>query len=699
MPQVEAGVPYPLGATPDGGGVNFALFSAHAEKVELCLFDESGILETARVALPEFTNEIWHGYIPGLRPGQLYGYRVHGPYKPEAGHRFNPNKLLLDPYAKALHGRISWNDAHYGYRAGAEDADLSFDARDSAPFMPKCVVLESGARRRHSFPWPRERRPSTPWPESVIYEAHVKGMTIAHPRVPKGARGTFAGLSHPAVIDHLVKLGVTAIELLPVQNFVDDRFLQEKGLTNYWGYNTISFFAPSWKYLQAGGDIQQFKLMVHRLHQAGIEVILDVVYNHTGEGNHLGPTLSFRGIDNASYYMLADDPRFYFDATGCGNTVNQSHPRVLQMILDSLRYWVEECHVDGFRFDLAAALGRESKSFEPSAGFFDAIGQDPVLSRVKLIAEPWDIGAFGYQLGNFPPGWAEWNARFRDDMRSFWKGDEGFLPAVASAMLGSASIFDKQGRRPWASVNFISAHDGFTLADLYAYNEKRNAANGEDNRDGHNDNRSWNCGVEGSSADPVIRDLRARMRRGLMAAMMFSQGIPMTLMGDEMGRSQNGNNNAYCQDNAISWVDWQNLEEEEAFLFFTAGLIRLRHRLPLLRQPIFLHGERALADGTKNVTWLRPDGTEMRSEDWTNGFSRSLGLMLAKAGKPPLLILLNAYHEDLQYKTPRPRVVLEWKLLADSARGLIEPDEPGIGHGAVVTLPGRSVLLYEARIT
>jgi glycogen operon protein len=483
-----------------------------------------------------------------------------------------------------------------------------------------------------------------------------------------------------------------------VQSFVDDRFLEKNGLTNYWGYNTIGFFAPSWKYLPEGGDIHPFKLMVHRLHEAGIEVILDVVYNHTGEGNHLGPTLSFRGIDNASYYMLGEDPRFYFDTTGCGNTVNQQHPRVLQMILDSLRYWVEECHVDGFRFDLATSLGRERNGFEPGAGFFDAIAQDPLLSRVKLIAEPWDVGDFGFQLGNFPPGWAEWNGHFRDDLRSFWKGDEEFLPALASSMLGSAGLFDKQGRRPWSSVNFVTAHDGFTLADLYAYNDKHNEVNGEDNRDGHDDNRSWNCGVEGPTDDPAINVLRAQMRRGLMAAMLLSQGTPMVLMGDEIGRSQQGNNNAYCQDNELSWMDWRTIgEDDEAFFAFTSGLIALRQRLPLLRQHEFLHGEPVLRDGTRNVTWLRPDGKEMMEEDWSNGFSRSIGLMLAREDVPPLLILLNAYHEDLQYRTPRPQVVLEWRLLADSARGLIEPDEPPVGHGAVVTLPGRSVLLFEAR--
>jgi isoamylase len=695
---VEAGQPFPLGAGHDGSGANFALFSAHATKVELCLFDESGRAEVSRVTLPEFTNEIWHGYIPGLRAGQLYGYRVHGPYAPKEGHRFNPNKLLLDPYAKAYNGNVVWNDAHYAYQVGSPDEDLSFDTRDSAPYMPKCIVVEPASRRRYSFPWRREMRPRTRWADTIIYEAHVKGMTMRHPVIPEKARGTYAGLAHPAVIEYLINLGVTAIELLPVHAYIDDRFLQERGLSNYWGYNSIGFFAPSGKYLGAGSDISQFKLMVHRLHEAGIEVILDVVYNHTAEGSHLGPTLSFRGIDNASYYMLADDPRYYFDSTGCGNTINTRHPRVLQMIMDSLRYWVEECHVDGFRFDLATSLGRERRDFQPDSSFLDAISQDPVLAQVKLIAEPWDIGENGFQLGTFPPGWGEWNGRFRDDVRSFWKGDSGFLPGHASAMLGSSSIFDRRGRRPWSSINFITAHDGFTLADLYAYNDKHNEANGEGNRDGNNDNRSWNCGVEGPTDNPDILKLRKRMRRGAMAVLILSQGTPMLLMGDEVGRSQAGNNNAYCQDNELSWLDWRRVsDEEEEFFQFTAGLIRLRRRYPLLACPRFLHGGRAMPDGTKDVTWLRPDANEMQQDDWTNGFSRSIALMLAKSGTSPLLIMLNAYHEDLEYRTPKPRAVLNWRLLADSARGVIEPSELPVKAGGLLTLPARGVLLFEGR--
>jgi len=699
--RVSEGLPYPLGATHDGAGVNFALFSANATQVELCLFDTSGEVEEARIALPEYTNEIWHGYVRGVRPGQLYGFRVHGPYAPESGHRFNANKLLLDPYAKALSGRLKWSNAHYGYKVGDDKkADLSFDTQDSAPFMPKCVVVEPTARRRFSFPWRRETRPQVDWANTVIYEAHVRGMTMLHPLVPETARGTFAGLAHPAVIEHLVKLGVTAIELLPVQSSVDDRFLVEKGLNNYWGYNTIGFFALRESYLQPGGNLDEFKLMVHKLHQAGIEVILDVVYNHTAEGNHLGPTLSFRGIDNASYYMLADDPRYYFDTTGCGNTVNQRHPRVLQMILDSLRYWVQECHVDGFRFDLATSLGRELRGFEPNATFLDAIGQDPTLAKVKLIAEPWDVGDHGFQLGNFPPGWAEWNGQYRDNLRSFWRGDEGYLPAVASAMLGSAGLFDKQGRRPWSSINFVTAHDGFTLADLYAYNDKHNWANGENNEDGHDDNRSWNCGVEGPTDDPDILNLRAQMRRGILTALFLSQGAPMMLMGDEVGRSQQGNNNAYCQDNELSWLDWSAIDpRDQAFLDYASGLIGLRKSRALLRHAVFLHGEPALADGTKDVTWLRPDGAEMDEDDWTNGFSRSIGLMLAQADTAPLLIFLNAHHEPVDYRTAKPAPVAGWTLLADSARGLIEPGEPDIPAGESVTVPARGILLFEGRLT
>jgi isoamylase len=694
--RLEAGLPYPLGATFDGSGVNFALFSAHATKVEVCLFDANGRRETVRIALPEYTDEVWHAYLPGVQPGQRYGYRVHGPYAPKEGHRFNPNKLLIDPYARALSGALVWDDAHFGYRLGASDQDLSFDERDSAPFMPKCVVVESAERWKPSFPWKRERRPRVHWADTIIYEAHVKGMTALHPHVPERLRGTFAGLAHHRTIERLVKLGVTAIELMPVHAFFDDRHLLERGLSNYWGYNSVTFLAPAERYLSPGGNINEFKHMVHRLHDAGIEVILDVVYNHTGEGHHLGPTLSFRGIDNASYYRLADDRRYYFDSTGCGNTINVRHPRVLQMIMDSLRYWAAECHVDGFRFDLATSLGREVRAFEPDASFLDAVGQDPLLSRVKLIAEPWDVGEGGYQLGSFPPGWAEWNGRYRDDVRSFWRGDTGFLPAVARGLLGSADLVEKRGRRPWATVNFVTAHDGFTLIDLCSYNHKHNEANSEGNRDGHHDNRSWNCGAEGATEDLAILDLRDRMRRNLMATLLISQGTPMLLMGDEVGRTQGGNNNAYCQDNTTSWLDWRNVDERnKAFLDFTSGLVGLRRRYPLLRQTRFLHGETVVQNGPKNVTWLRPDGNEMTAADWHDASVKSVGLMLAGRDDPFLLVLLNAHVADLQFRAPAPRGIGGWRLLADTARGLIEPDESRLEAGAAVPVPARSLLLYE----
>jgi len=694
---VEAGLPYPRGATYDGTGVNFAVFSENADAVEVCLFDSDGIRETTRIKLPEYTDEVYHGYVKGIGPGQLYGLRVYGPYAPEEGHRFNPNKLLIDPYAKELHGQLVWHDALFGYRIGSKKADLSLDSRDSARYMPKCVVVEAESRWMPAFPWRNEKRPRLHWAETIIYEAHVKGLTIEHPKVPAKLRGTFAGLANPRVIDHLVKLGVNAIELQPVQAFFDDRYLVDKGLRNYWGYNTLCFFAPAPRYTSSGGDVGEIRHMVHRLHEAGIEVILDVVYNHTAEGSHLGPTLSFRGIDNASYYMLADDKRYYFDTTGCGNTINQFHPRVLQMIMDSLRYWVEECHVDGFRFDLASSLGREQREFEGNARFFDAVLQDPLLSQVKLIAEPWDVGAGGYRLGGFPPGWAEWNGRYRDDIRSYWKGDMDVLPKIAGGLLGSADIFDRRGRRPWSSINFVTAHDGFTLSDLVAYDKKHNENNGEDNKDGHDDNRSWNCGHEGPTDDVAILELRDRMRRNYMATLLLSQGTPMILMGDEAGHTQDGNNNAYCQDNKISWLNWSGIgARDEAFMDFTSRLIALRKRLPLLRQTHFLHGEPVASDGTKDITWFRPDGKEMGEADWNNGLWKCIAVMLSGQDDLPLLILMNAHYEDVKFELPVLRSVAGWRLLVDTARGLIEPGEPPIGSDAPFTVPARSLLLCEA---
>jgi glycogen operon protein len=685
---VSAGSPFPLGAMWDGSGVNFALFSANATKVELCLFDPHGRRETQRIALPEYTDEVWHGYLPSVRPGQLYGYRVHGPYEPRAGHRFNPNKLLLDPYALAYHGEIHWHDATFGYRVGNQRQDLSFDRRDSAFVMPKCVVVDPAVT------WGNDIRPRVPWAETIIYEAHVKGMTALREDIPSQLRGTFGGLADPAVIDHLVKLGVTVIELMPCQAFFDDRHLIERGLKNYWGYNTIGFFAPAPRYLSPNSSIHEFKLMVRRLHEAGIEVIMDVVYNHTAEGNQLGPTLSFRGIDNASYYVLADDPRYYFDTTGCGNNVNLRHQRVLQMVMDSLRYWVEDCHIDGFRFDLASTLGRDRAAFDQNAIFFDAVRQDPVLNKVKMIAEPWDTGPDGYQVGNFPPGWAEWNDRYRDTVRGFWKGDDGIAPHLASHLLGSAGSFKKRGRRPWATINFVTAHDGFTLADVVSYNDKHNEANQEDNRDGHDNNVSWNCGAEGPTDDQGILDLRDRMRRNILATLFLSQGTPMILMGDENGRSQGGNNNAYCQDNEMNWLHWTDIgERDQAFQAFVRGLIRLRRTRPLLRQSRFLRGTGE--DDQGDVRWLRTDGQPMEDADWTQPITHSFAVLLYGEGER-LLLLFNAYYEAVLFTPPEPYEG-GWKVLIDTSSGAIEPKGETLAEGRQMKVAGRTLVLLESR--
>jgi isoamylase len=689
---VRPGLPYPLGASWDGSGVNFALFSANATKVELCLFDSAGRREIDRVPLPEYTDEVWHGYLPDVRPGQLYGYRVDGPYAPEAGHRFNPNKLLLDPYALALHGEIRWHDALFGYRVGHHREDFSFDRRDSAFVMPKCVVVDP------AFTWGADRPVHANWSETVIYEAHVKGMTALRNDLPPHIRGTFEGFADPRTIDHLVDLGVTSVELMPTQAFFDDRYLVEKGLSNYWGYNTIGFFAPAPRYIAPGGTIHDFKLLVRRLHDAGIEVILDVVYNHTAEGNHLGPTLSFKGIDNASYYLLGDDPRYFFDTTGCGNTVNMRHPRVLQMVMDSLRYWVGECHVDGFRFDLASTLGRDRDIFDPNAIFLDAVRQDPLLSTVKLIAEPWDTGSDGYQLGNFPPGWAEWNDRYRDTVRGFWRGDEAHAPELAARLLGSADRFDKRGRRPWSSINFVTAHDGFTLADLVAYDDKHNEANGENNADGHSHNLSASWGVEGPTDDPDILALRDQMRRNMLATLLFSQGTPMILMGDEIGRSQGGNNNAYCQDNAMNWLSWEDRGPgEQAFMEFVQQVIALRRRHPLLRQPRFLHGN-GTGDGAPDVRWIRPDGEDMQPEDWDAPHTRSFGLLLCGTDDDQLLILFNAHHEPVRFHALPGAPAQEWvEVLSTYQAAMDDTDgeterEPG-RHLAELDCPGRALIL------
>jgi isoamylase len=671
--KVWPGQPYPLGATWDGKGVNFALFSAHADKVELCLFDSSGQHEQARIALPEYTDEVWHCYLPEARPDQLYGYRVHGPYDPASGHRFNPNKLLLDPYARAIAGQLRWSDVLFGYRFGGPREDLAIDRRDSARYMPKCRVIDS------AFTWDHDRHPRNSWEETIIFELHVRGFTIRHPAVGERQRGTFAALASPPVIDYLVGLGITAVELLPIQAAITDRRLSDLGLSNYWGYQTIGFFAPDPRFLPAG-SVDEFKTAVKRLHEAGIEVILDVVYNHTGEGNHLGPTLSFRGIDNLSYYRLDNDRRRYRDVTGCGNTLNTDHPRVLQLVTDSLRYWALEMHVDGFRFDLAPALAREDGEYSQGAAFFDAIRQDPAMARSKLIAEPWDVGPNGYQLGNFPPGWAEWNGQYRDGVRRFWKGDKGHVAEMASRLVGSSDIFGYRGRRPWASINFVTAHDGFTLQDLVSYEEKHNAANGEGNRDGHDANFSWNCGVEGPSDDPAITRLRDRQKRNLLATLLLSLGVPMLLAGDEFGRSQEGNNNAYCLDNETSWLDWQKIRpEDEALSGFVRYLTALRRQHRVFSRPRFFRGEVVSEAGLKDITWVTQGGGEATDYDWGNHVALSLGYVLCGAAgefytpggqrdiDESFLVMMNAYYDDLPFYFPHLPIPLVWEALVDTA--------------------------------
>lgn len=680
--RVWPGRPYPLGATWDGVGTNFALFTAHAERVELCLFDRAGKRELERIPLPEYTHEIWHGYLPDVRAGQLYGYRVYGPYAPQQGHRFNHHKLLLDPYAKSLKGALEWNDAVFGYSVGHEQQDLSFDTRDSAAFMPKCQVIDP------AFTWAVDTSPARPWHETVVYEMHVRGMTMRHPAVPEAARGTFGGLAAHELVSYLKDLGITAVELQPIHAFVHDRHLVERGLRNYWGYNSIGFFAPHPEYLGSGG-IHEFKTWVQLMHEAGIEVILDVVYNHTAEGSHLGPTLSLRGIDNKSYYyLMQDDARYYNDFTGTGNALELRHPDVLRMVTDSLRYWVEEMRVDGFRFDLATSLARVHGEYDEHASFLDTVAQDPLLTRVKLIAEPWDTGHAGYQLGHFPPGWAEWNDRFRDSVRRFWRGDEGQLPELASRLSGSSDLFDRRGRRPWASVNFVTSHDGFTLQDLVSYQGKHNEANHEDNRDGHNDNYSDNGGVEGPAEDPAIIARRERQKRNLLATLLLSQGLPMLLAGDECGRTQRGNNNAYCQDNEISWMDWEGIgENDRKLLSFTQTLIRLRREHIVFHRHRFFHGKQIPGTETRDITWLKPDGREMDTEDWHRDEAHSLALLISgKAGlyhltsqgeKEPddsFLLILNAGSETVEYRLPQVAGLPHLEVLIDTSRGSGEDD-------------------------
>ena len=702
LPAIWLGRPYPLGATWDGEGVNFALFSEHAESAELCIFDPTGRHEIQRLLMPECTDQVWHAYLPEARPGLLYAYRVHGPYRPAEGHRFNSHKLVLDPHARHVVGGVRWHDAVYGYTIGAKSEDLSFDMRDSARHMPRCKVIDS------AFTWGDDRHPDVPWHDMVIYELHVRGFTLQNLQVPPALRGTYAGLACAPVVEYLQRLGVTSVELMPVHAFIDDRRLAQHGLRNYWGYNTIGFFAPEMRY-SASGKVAEFKTMVKTLHSAGLEVILDVVYNHTAEGNHLGPTLCFRGIDNASYYRLNPEaPRFCVDYTGTGNTLDMHHPRVLQLIMDSLRYWVTEMHVDGFRFDLAAALARELHDVDRLGAFFDIIRQDPVLNRVKLIAEPWDLGAGGYQVGNFPVGWAEWNDKYRDTMRAYWKGDGGQIGEFAQRLTGSSDLYNRSGRRPYASINHVTAHDGFTLEDLVSYNEKHNEANGEDNRDGHDHNLSYNYGVEGQTDDPSIIALRDHIKRNLLATLMLSQGIPMLLAGDEIGRTQGGNNNAYCQDNRVSWVDWSLDERKAKLLEFTRLAIALRRAHPVFRRRDFFLG-RPIHDGTaRDIAWLKPDGTEMSDEEWNQEFARGLAVYLQgeaqfdvdERGRPvrddSFLLLFNAHHEPVSFALPSIDGATSWRVVLDTARDDGVVDAANVAAGESYELAGSSMALLTA---
>jgi glycogen operon protein len=684
------GAPHPLGATWEGQGVNFALYSRHADKVELCLFDASGKREMQRIALRERTDFVWHGYVPQLRPGQLYGYRVHGPYKPEAGQRFNPQKLLLDPYARSIAGALRWSDAHFGYTIGSKREDLSLDRRDSAAVMPKAQVIDN------AFDWGDDLRPRIPANDRIVYELHVGGYTRRHPDVAPAEQGKFLGLATRQVIEHMQSLGVTTVELLPVHAFVDDRVLAQRGLANYWGYNTLGFFAPEPRYGVAN-PVTEFKTMVKALHAAGLEVILDVVFNHTGEGNEKGPTLAFRGIDNHDYYRLGGDRRFTSDFTGTGNSLDLRNPRVLQLVVDSLRYWATEMRVDGFRFDLATTLGRDSPQFDPHGAFFHVLRQDPVLSPLALIAEPWDLGEGGYQLGSFPPGWAEWNDQYRDTMRAYWKGDGGLIGDFARRLTGSHDLFGKNERGPCASVNFITAHDGFTLHDLVSYNDKHNEANGEENRDGGANNFSWNHGAEGPTDDAAINTLRERQKRNLVATLLLSQGVPMLLAGDEVGRTQLGNNNAYCQDNEINWVDWYWDDSRWGFLNFVKRMIRLRKEHPIFRRRDFFHGVIVGGAQRKDVAWLKPDGSEMTTEEWEKEFARSLGMWLNGDALPEtdehghaltdssFLVLFNAHDGVIDFRLPRLNEGEAWQGEIDTSAASGEP--PGEQRSPRETYP------------
>jgi glycogen operon protein len=694
------GKSYPLGATFDGTGTNFALFSEAAEYVELCLFDEDGT-ET-RIRLEEVDGFVHHGFLLGIAPGQRYGFRVHGPYEPEHGQRCNPNKLLIDPYAKAISGELDWDPALFAYDLDQPDQR---NDDDSAGHVPYSLVVNP------FFDWANDRLPRTPYNETVIYEAHVKGLTQTHPDIPESLRGTYAGIAHPAIVAHLKSLGVTAIELLPVHQFITDHYLSEKGLTNYWGYNTIGFFAPHDAYAsRPGRQVEEFKGMVRALHEADIEVILDVVYNHTAEGNHLGPTLSMRGIDNCAYYRLVeDDEQHYMDYTGTGNSLNVRSPQTLQLIMDSLRYWVTEMHVDGFRFDLAATLAREFYDVDKLATFFELVQQDPVVSQVKLIAEPWDVGPGGYQVGNFPPLWTEWNGLYRDTVRDFWRGEPATLGEFASRITGSSDLYQDNGRRPYASINFVTAHDGFTLNDLVSYNEKHNEANGEDGRDGADDNRSWNCGVEGPTDDPAVLELRGRQRRNLMATMLLSQGVPMVLHGDELGRTQDGNNNAYCQDNEIAWVEWDLAEDESELLDFTSALTAFRRRHPVFRRRRFFQGKPIRkADELRDIAWFTPSGEEMKEQNWDDAFGRSIAVFLngdaiadrdvrgMRIVDDSFLLAFNAHDEDIEFTLPEGDYGKTWTVVVDTTTGAVE--QPGgdmFESGAAVNVSARSLVVLQ----
>jgi glycogen operon protein len=698
---VWPGSPFPLGAAFDGRGTNFSLFTDSAQHVELCLFDDEG--QEERITLSEFTAACWHGYVPGVGPGTRYGFRVHGPHDPEHGQRFNSAKLLLDPYARAITGDVVWDEAVYGYSWGDSAADLSHNDADSAPFVPRSVIVDD------AFDWGDDRHPNTPWHETMIYEAHVRGFTKLHPTIPENLRGTYAGLATNDAIEHLTLLGVTAIELLPVHHFLHDQPLVDRGLRNYWGYNTIGFFAPYSGYSSSGANgeqVQEFKAMVKALHEANIEVILDVVYNHTAEGNHMGPTLSFRGIDNDDYYRLvADNPRFYMDYTGTGNTLNMRMPFVLHLLMDSLRYWVTEMHVDGFRFDLASTLARELHDVDRLSGFFDVIQQDPVINRVKLIAEPWDVGEGGYQVGNFPALWSEWNGRYRDTVRDFWRGEPAALPEFANRLSGSPDLYQGDQRRPSASVNFITAHDGFTLNDLVSYNERHNEANGEDNRDGESHNRSWNCGVEGDTDDDDVRQIRIRQRRNFLSTLFLSQGVPMLLGGDEMGRTQGGNNNAYCQDNEISWYDWSLRDENLSLLGFTRQLMDFRRAHPVLCRRRWFQGRRIYGTGVEDIVWFDCAGTRMDDHQWQQDFARSLGVFLNGRGinspdaeghhivDDSVLMLFNAHWEPVEFTIPDKRFAPRWRKEMATSQAEWRDEGELFEAGATLVVEARSLVL------